>query len=795
MAKGHGIWKGFNSGELTPLLDGQIAFEKYATGCKRLENFLPTVHGAAINRPGFRFIAETKNSSTKKCRLVPFDFSTTQAYIIEFGHLYCRFYMNQGVISAVDANTKLLLSMNGTDASTTFTDLSAAPKTVTAFGNAKLTTTLPKFGTACGNFDGVAGTYISTPDHADWDFSNGSFCVEFFIKTTAAPSGGDINYIMGVAGPAAGNVGWGLGENAAGRITAFQSADGSSDVVSLLSVSSINDGNYHHVAFVRSGNNFALYIDGVSEATAVSAHTQYNSTSVLGIGRLGAFTTAPYFNGYLDELRVSKGAARYTANFVPPTAEFIVGLTAYEIETTYTETELPELQFTQSNDVLYIVHPNHAPATLSRTGHAAWTLANISFTAAPAAWGAGTYPSCVTFFEQRLWFGYLQTLWASKSGDFSNMTVGTSAGDGLAYTIGSQQANKLQWLAAGKILVAGTAGGEYKISASSLDEAITPSNVRVAKQSSYGSDYKEALPIADIILYLQRSKRKIREFTYNSLEDSYASPDMTVLARHLFNNDINYMSYQQEPYSIVWCVKADGVLLAFTYHRLEGITAWSKHVTDGDFEAVASIYGQNGNNETWVVVNRTIGGVTKRYVEMLEYPFDDTTLDSDECFFVDSGLSYSGVSTTTLSGLSHLEGETVSVLANGVVFDNAVVASGSITLKLATVTTAATRACAGLPITSILQTMRPEAGDASGTAQGRKKRTNRAVFRFYKTKQYQFGTSPTGTLERITLSSLYSGDDARDFVPGWDREGYITIVNDKPLPITVVAIIPEMSVS
>jgi len=299
-----------------------------------------------------------------------------------------------------------------------------------------------------------------------------------------------------------------------------------------------------------------------------------------------------------------------------------------------------------------------------------------------------------------------------------------------------------------------------------------------------------SIPIFDIVLYLQRSKKKIREFVYSFENDTYVSPDMTILAQHLFDSDIKSMAYQQEPFSILWCVKANGTLLGFTYSRAEQVTAWHKHTTDGLFENVACIYGLSGNNELWAVVNRTIGGVTKRYIEMLEDPFDDTTLNSNECFFVDSGLSYDGVPTTTISGLTHLEGKTVAVLADGLVQTSKVVTGGSITLS-----PAASKVHAGLPYTSTLQTMRVEAADGEGTSQGRKKRTNQVVFRFYKAKQFKYGLTPAGTLKEITFTSLFSGDKEVDFPSGWDRTGTISIINEKPLPITVVAIVPEVAVS
>jgi hypothetical protein len=884
--KSHIIFPDFRAGELSPLLDGQVGFDKYYSGLKTMENFFPRPQGPASNRSGFRYIAGAKNNN-RKCRLVPFEFSTDQAYILEFGHQYIRVFMNQGQVMTLDSDTKLYLRMNGTDASQTFTDESTSGHTVTANGHAQIDTADKKFGTGAGLFDGT-GDFLTVSDHADFDLTGGIWTIDCWIKTTAIGSVQGIfsqktgvnDYIEGYIG-AQGQVLLQIYEDVAGV---------PSNVVNIVSATGlITADTWYHIEFVENGNSWYIFIDGVSVATGTDTGRAANYTGDFTIA--ADSTTTNEFNGWIDEFRLSKGVARHTANFTPPTLEYIVSAgTVVEASgsPTYTENELPELQFTQSADILYITHPNHAPATLTRTGHTAWTLADYAYqrgpfrdtnitatTITPSAdtgngitltasssiflsthigslvriksgvveiktyasgtsvtadvqaepdgtagdlntgpgattdWAEGAWsdsrgwPSSVVFFEQRLWWAMVQTLYSSKSGDYPNMDVGTGADDeAVIYTIASSQVNKIQWLSSGKILIVGTAGGEYKVSASSQDEAITPTNVRIVKQSSYGSAYHESVEVKDVVLYLQRSKRSILEFAYRWEEQTYVSPDMTDLAEHITKDYIEYMAYQQRPFSILWCVRNDGVLVGMTYDRERQMIAWHKHVStdstgDSVFESVAvipSIEG-NGYDELWVVVKRTINGSVVRYIEMLEQQYDGEALNSDECFFLDSGLSYNGVATSSISGLDHLEGETVSVLADGVVFDDAVVSSGAITLKLATVTTTASVVHVGLAYTATLQTMRIEKQDVKGTSQGRKKRTNQVVFRLKDVKQYKYGSTPTGTLKEITESALTSGDKEVEFVKGWDREGYITVKQEKPLPCTLVAIIAEVDVT
>ena len=164
-------------------------------------------------------------------------------------------------------------------------------------------------------------------------------------------------------------------------------------------------------------------------------------------------------------------------------------------------------------------------------------------------------------------------------------------------------------------------------------------------------------------------------------------------------------------------------------------------------------------------------------------------------FFVDSGLTYNGDYLTIVKGLDHIEGEVVSILADGVVLPQQVVEAGQVVLE-----TPAKRIHVGLPYKSILQTMEPEIPDAEGTAKGRMKRINRCVFRLYNTNRFLYGSTPESEMKEVTFGEveqkiLFNGDEEKSFPTGWGREGFVTIVQEHPVPITVVAIIPEMGVS
>lgn len=197
---------------------------------------------------------------------------------------------------------------------------------------------------------------------------------------------------------------------------------------------------------------------------------------------------------------------------------------------------------------------------------------------------------------------------------------------------------------------------------------------------------------------------------------------MTILAENVTESGVTELSYQQEPDSILWGVRTDGKLIGLTYQRPEEVVGWHIHELGGSFgsdsfghvESIATIPGDADEDDLYLVVKRTVNGSTRRYVEYLtDYDFGDSISDA---FFIDSGLLYSGSAVTTISGLDHLEGQSVSILADGATHPDKTVSGGSITLERS-----ATKVQVGLSYTSLLQTMRVEAGAAEGVAQGQTK--------------------------------------------------------------------------
>jgi hypothetical protein len=277
---------------------------------------------------------------------------------------------------------------------------------------------------------------------------------------------------------------------------------------------------------------------------------------------------------------------------------------------------------------------------------------------------------------------------------------------------------------------------------------------------------------------------------------------MTILAEHISETGFNEMSYQQEPNQIIWAVRQDGQLAGLTYQREQQVVAWHRHIFGGSFstgsavcESVATIPTNDKEYQTWVIVKRTINGVTRRYVEYInDFDFDED--DNTDFNFLDSQLSYSGSATITITGLDHLEGQTVSVLANGSTHPDRTVSSGSITLARSS-----TKVKVGLPYTSLLQTMRIDAGSQNGTSQAKTKRIYNITVRLFESIGVEVGPN-LSNMEAIPFRSsaalmdtaipVYTGDKEIEFRGNYETDGHIFIRQTQPLPLTVLSLYPEL---
>ena len=371
----------FNGGELSPRLRGRSDIDQANTGLWTCQNFIPLAQGAVVKSPGFKYVAACKYSD-KPVELIPFEFSQDQSYVLEFGDQYMRVYMDYGQVVQVDSYTKLLLHMEGSDGSTTFTDDGYTGHTVTANGNAQVSTTRSYFGLASGLFDG-SGDYLSVPDHADFHFGSDAFCIDTRVYLTSLS---DVHTIYAQDDSGTNSRVWFYVDASANKIH-VKAVDSGTTKIDEYGSYTFSANTWYHIALIRGWNSdsmtWAICVDGQAIHTFSYSGSWPTVSQPVTIGGVTFGSAGDYdLVGNLDEYRVSKGVARWTADFTPPQSPYPAGggYTPYEISTPYdTDDDISLLRTVQIADVMYIVHPSYEVRKLIRQDHDDWTLSEVEW--------------------------------------------------------------------------------------------------------------------------------------------------------------------------------------------------------------------------------------------------------------------------------------------------------------------------------------------------------------------------------------------------------------------------------
>lgn len=403
----------------------------------------------------------------------------------------------------------------------------------------------------------------------------------------------------------------------------------------------------------------------------------------------------------------------------------------------------------------------------------------------PSNWSVNNYPRAVSFFEQRLFFAgssiWPQRIWGSKLADYFNLTRGPTDSDAVDFQIASNNFDEILHLESTRQLIPLTYGSEFTLSGPT-GATITPSAVSIRAHTFHGTTQVRPARIGQEVLFVQRDSKKVRAISYDLALDANIAPDLTILAEHITGNGIVDMTYAQDPDAIMWLVRADGALLSLTHMREQEVTAWAQHSTDGLFKAVTAL-PENEADTVYTVVERVVDGDTVRY---LEYFTADDYLDC---------LAYatSGSPTSTFSGFDHLEGETVSVVADERVHVDVVVTGGSITLSRNV-----SNVVVGYNYESRILMLHPEIATSEGTSQGRQTRIVETVIRLQDT----VGMFVNEMVQPViafpvmldTPPELFTGDKSIHLL-GWGFPNQIKITQNIPMPLTVLGVVMKIEVN
>ena len=293
--------------------------------------------------------------------------------------------------------------------------------------------------------------------------------------------------------------------------------------------------------------------------------------------------------------------------------------------------------------------------------------------------------------------------------------------------------------------------------------------------------------VNDVLLFVQRNGRKVRELVYELNKDGWVAPDLTLLAEHITVGEIVEVAYQQQPDAILWCVRGDGTLIGMTYERDQKVVGWHRHTIadNADVESVATIYGNETEDEVWMVVKRTVAGATYRTIErfplLWRANFDNQTTASWR--YLDGHVAFaSGAANRSVTGLSHLNGKTVTIVQNGVLTGTAVVSGGAVTVP------ATAAGYVGLPYISTLMPMKLDMDLEDGSSQGRKKRIHKVVVRTQKSKGGQVRVNAGQWYD--LASTLTTGDQKILTAGTFGFDADVSVQQSEPYPMCVLAIEP-----
>ena len=418
-------------------------------------------------------------------------------------------------------------------------------------------------------------------------------------------------------------------------------------------------------------------------------------------------------------------------------------------------------------------------------------------------------PQCSAYYDQRQAYAgssaLPQTLWFSDVGAFNNMAVSqpTKDSDAITRTIVGQQVNEIRHLVpAGTNLMLMTSGAEWRCWPGPSQSALTPAACFTLPQTAHGSSHVPPIWTQNSLLFVKEKGSRVVELRYDAIQDLYQSFDMSVMAQHMLYDTTAQYQIQEwalayEPWQIVWGVRSDGVLLGFTFMREHEVYAWHRHTTQGIVESVCSITEPDGGggyyDAVYLIVARSVGGTTRRYVERMVPRLFATIADA---WFLDCALQYSGAPVTQVSGLDHLEGLTVGILGDGSIVPDQVVSGGRVALD-----GSYSKVTVGLRYSAQLETVNLELASNGGTIQGQMKKIAQVTVRVKESRGIQIGLNQ-GALQEVkqrsvetlgTAMAAYSGDWAVQIPSEWNRDGRLFVQQTYPLPVTVLDLIPEVS--
>ncbi|EPU4812673.1 hypothetical protein ACVXD3_003676 [Klebsiella aerogenes] len=817
------IQPSFSGGEIAPSLYGRIDMAKYQVALRKCDNFIVRQYGGVENRPGTQFIAAAKYPD-RKCRLIPFQFSTVQTYALEFGHNYMRVIKDGGLVMTTgDVIYELATPYADSD----------------VFGL--------KFTQSADVMTIVHPSYppkeLRRYAHDNWQIVD--------VETKNGPFE-DINVDESVTVYASGTTG-------TITLTASSAIFGSEQVGKLFyleqpAVDSVPVWETSKTTAIddirRAESNYYRANTAGKTGTLRPSHTEGMAWD--GWGGTGDDDTGVQW----EYLHSGFGIARITAvagDGLSATADVI--------------SRIPE-NAVGSDKASY------------KWARYAWNSVN-GYPATVVYYQQRLYFAASSAYPQTIWASR-----TGDYKDFGKSNP-VQDDDRIVYTYAGRQVNEIRHLIDVGSLVVLTSGGEF-VATGDQNKVLTPSSFSLSSQGSNGSSDVPPIAVSNIALFIQEKGSVVRDLAYSFDVDGFQGNDLTILANHLFQKrSIVDWSFCIVPFSSAFCVRDDGKLLVLTYLRDQQVFAWSPQSSAGKYESTCGI-GEGSEDAIYFVVNRTINGQVVRYIERLssrqftndldaffvdsglsydgrntegrtasisggsgnwsyqvpytltmsggsyfsagdvgaqiQFPYTGTDpVDGTDVAMqlrcdivsVESGNSVTitanrdipavlqNTATTnwtmarqTFSGLEHLEGQTVNILSDASVEPQKVVTGGAVTLEKP-----GGVVHIGLPINAQFETLDININGQETLLD--KKQLISTVTLVVNASRGIWASTPGGQWYEYPQREFEFYDDPVEDATGivevkldsnWDKNGRIKIRQTDPLPLSVLAVIPRITV-
>jgi len=730
----------FTAGELSPRLEGRPDLASYFNGARQVQNAVIWPQGGFTRRFGTRKVQEVKDS-TQNAYLMPFQFSVTDAYMLEYGEDYARFFKDGAALE----------NPPGTPI-----------EVVTPYSVADLADVQTR--------QSADVMYHTQPLHQPRKLQRLSDTEWFFnlVNFRPYPSVEEDKTFAATLTPGA-TTGTGVTFTASAAVFLSNTPNDEASDVGKQIISGVSKAVI--TATVSDTVVTADIIDDFADTDPIAAGDwalRGSPRARLDVRDKGPVETITKCQANVAAFR-SDDVGKY----------LIVYGGVIQINEFISDQEVNGQILSELTDS----DKDNPPQTELGT----WTLE------IPAWSTTRGWPECIEFHEGRLGFGGNRleptTWWLSSTDDFENFARGPLATDAVFYTVASRQVNVLEWMISDTFLFLGTAKNEHTAKGAGLDEPLGGDVIPAVRPAgNEGAASIQAQEVLNGSLFISKSRRRVSALRHTG-GDLELPEDMTLVSEHLFTTPVaqTRMAYAQDPDYQVYVVREDGVLLVLTYRPSEEVSAWARWVTDGAVESVAVQRHPDGDrDQVWLIVNRTIDGATKRYIEVVEDRMAAYASEpvSNQGLQFDCATLLTGVTDPVITGLEYLEGKTVGIKQDGYDRGDKTVSGGTVTLD--DTLEGGSTVELGLRYTMVVETMRP--GVEGTSIEGVPRSWDKVLLRVQDTK----GGTLNGEALSYSKDGLFTGNLLVEGI-GWSRDGYVEIRQDQAYPMSVVMFAGELS--